>query len=123
MKVVAVIILALLLLYLVRKNWLQVDLSFPLFAAITLLGLASTSEAFIDWLAESIGIIYKPLAVILIAIFILLALVTALAIAVSRLRHKQIMLVRHMASIELQHRNQIFQSSDKEYAAGKEETR
>jgi len=101
MKLVVVIILALSLLVLVRRRLLQVDMSFPLFGGLIILGFASMSTDFIDWIAARLDVLDAPRAIILIAIAILLALVTVLAIAYSRLRHRQIMLIRHLATMDL----------------------
>lgn len=101
MKLLVVIVLAAALLFLVRRRYLQVDLSFPLFAALVVLGFASMSEGFIDWTAERLGILDAPRAVILIAITILLGIVLALSIALSRLRYQQFMMLRLVAQNEL----------------------
>ena len=101
MKLIVVIVLGLCLLFLIRKNLLQVDMTFPLFLGIVLLGFASMSDTFIHWVAAGLGIIVGPNAIILIAITLLLALVTVLAIAYSHLRRRQIMLVRYLARLQL----------------------
>jgi hypothetical protein len=102
MKLAIVIALALGLLGLIRRNLLQVDLSFPLFVGLILLGFASMSDRFIHWSAATLGIISPPVAIIFMAIAILLGLVTVLAIAYSQLRHRQLMLLRYLAENELQ---------------------
>ena len=101
MKLLVVIVLAAALLFLVRRRYLQVDLSCPLFGALVVLGFASMSEGFIDWTAERLGILDAPRAVILIAITILLGIVLALSIALSRLRYQQFMMLRLVAQNEL----------------------
>jgi hypothetical protein len=101
MKLVIVLALAGMLLILVRRNILQVDLSFPLFAAVIMLGFASMSEQFIDWLAARLDILDAPRAIILVAIAILLGIVAFLTVAISRIRYRQIMLVRFLAQVEL----------------------
>ena len=101
MKLVVVMVLAGILVLLVRRNILQVDLSFPLFIALVVLGFASMSEGFIDWVAERLDILDSPRAIILIAIAILLGIVAFLTVAISRLRYRQIMLVRFLAQQEL----------------------
>ncbi len=106
MKLVVVVALALALLTLVRRHLLQVDLSFPLFLSLILLGFASMSDTFIHWSAASLGIVSPPVAIIFMAITILLGLVTLLAIAYSQLRHRQLMLLRYLAEIELQRQEQ-----------------
>jgi hypothetical protein len=102
MKLTIVIALALALLGLIRRNLLQVDLSFPLFVGLILLGFASMSDRFIHWSAAFLGIVSPPVAIIFMAITILLGLVTVLAIAFSQLRHRQLMFLRYLAETELQ---------------------
>ncbi len=111
MKLVVVIFLAAVLLFLIRRGYLQVDLSFPLFAALVILGFASMSEGFIDWTAEQLGILDAPRAVILIAITILLGLVLALSIALSRLRKQQLLMLRHIAQTELAEQEKLLNGS------------
>ena len=101
MKLLIVVILALVLLLLVRRRLLQVDLSFPLFLSLIILGFASMSDTFIHGTAALLGIIYPPIGIIFMAIAILLGLITILAVAYSRLRHQQLMLLRHIADYEL----------------------
>jgi hypothetical protein len=96
-KLFIVIILAIFLLILIRRNLLQIDLSFPLFAGLVLLGFASMSEAFIDWIAAVLSIAVAPRAIILMAIAIILGIITVLAIAHSQLRKQQFFIVRFMA--------------------------
>lgn len=101
MKLMVVIVLAVTLLMLIRRNRLQVDMSFPLFLALVILGFASMSRGFIDWVADTLDIVDEARAIVLIAITILLAIVTILAVAYSSLRHRQVMLLRHIARLEL----------------------
>tara|TARA_B100000686_G_C16155788_1_gene649025 strand:- start:181 stop:525 length:345 start_codon:yes stop_codon:yes gene_type:complete len=101
MKLVAVIFVAASILVLVRRNLLQVDLSFPLFAGLVLLGFASMSEGFMAWVAELLGFVDPPFAIIMLTFTFLLAMITVLTIALTRMRHRQIMMVRHIASGEL----------------------
>ena len=110
MKLTIVIALALALLALVRRGQLQVDLSFPLFMSLILLGFASMSDGFIHWSASVLGIIDPPVAIIFIAIAILLGLVTVLAIAYSQLRHRQLMLLRYLAETELRGQEQTLRN-------------
>ena len=101
MKLLVVIILAISILYLVRRNLLQIDLSFPLFAALILLGFASMSDPLMHGIASSLNIVYPPIAILLISIAILLTLIIILAIVISRLRYRQLMLLRYLAQLEL----------------------
>jgi hypothetical protein len=45
--------------------------------------------------------VYSPIATVLVTIFIVLGLVTALLITVTRLRHRQILMVREIARLDL----------------------
>jgi hypothetical protein len=101
MKLLIVIMLALVLLILVRRRLLQVDLSFPLFLSLIVLGFASMSDRFIHWTADILGITYPPIGIIFMAVAILLSLITILAVAYSRLRRRQIMILRHIAGADL----------------------
>lgn len=101
MKLVVVIVLAVVLLYLIRRNLLQVDLSFPLFAGLVVLGFASLSNGFIEWVAAKLDVIDAPRAIIMIILAILVALSTSLAIAFSRLRQRQVLLVRQVVGSDL----------------------
>jgi hypothetical protein len=82
-----------------------------LFTGLVILGFASMNEAFIEWTAASLGIVYPPIAIIFIAIAILLALITILAIAYSRLRSRQQLLVRQLARMELERQEMARQTS------------
>lgn len=101
MKIASVLFIALAFGLLVRRNLLQVDLTFPWFLAIVVLGLASTSNSFVRGLADVFGVVSDAMAVILIAMGLMLAIITTLAIALSRIRARQIAIVRKLASQDL----------------------
>jgi len=96
-----ILFLALALVMLVRRGLIQVDLSFPWFATIVIFGLLSTQEAFVAWVAARLGILYPPIAIVFITIFILLGLVTVLLVGLTRLRRRQMQIVRYLAVMEL----------------------
>jgi len=93
--------LAIGLLWLVRSGLIHIDMSFPWLVAIVVLGFFSIHEAFVVWVAGQLGITYPPLAIVLLTFFILLGLVTVLLIGYSRLRQRQIQIVRYIAAQEL----------------------
>ncbi len=101
MKVFIVLLMAGGFLFLIRRNLLQIDLSFPLFFGFVVLAFASLSERFVQWLTIQLGFAEQPFAIFVIAIAILLTIVVGLSIAVSRLRHRQLLLVRYLAQEEL----------------------
>lgn len=101
MKLLVVLFLIFALFILVKRRLLQVDLSFPWLFGLVLIAALSMHDGFVVWIADLLGIVYAPIAIILIAIFILLGLLTILAIVVSRLRQRQIMIVRRLAQFEL----------------------
>ncbi len=100
-KIAVMLGVGILLLLLVRKDVIQIDLSFPWFAAIVMLGFASTSPAFVAWLAGMLGIVFAPLAVVFLVIFLMLGIIVVLTIGLTRVRRRQIRIIRHLAALEL----------------------
>ena len=98
---IVIFCLAALLLILVRKGLIQVDLSMPWLFALIALGILSTNDSFVNWVGEQLGILYPPIAIIFITIAILLGLITVLLMAVTRLRRRQIQILRRIAILEL----------------------
>ncbi len=96
-----ILLLAALLLLLIRRGLLEVDLSLPWFLALLILAAASLNRQFVEGIAAFFGILYAPIAIILIVVFILLGLIATLALAVSRLRQRQVALTRHLAQHDL----------------------
>lgn len=89
------------LIFLIRKRWLNIDLSFPWFVSLIILALASTSKTFIQSVASLFGIIYSPLVIILLTLFIFLGIITMLGIYITELRRRQILIIRKLAQQEL----------------------
>ena len=100
-QILIIVILAIGLVLLVRRGLIHVDLSFPWFAAIIVLGFASTNESFVEWAAAQVGILYAPIAIIFIVIFMILGLITVLLMSFTRLRYRQIQIIRHLAAFDL----------------------
>jgi len=101
MKTVTVVTLLVVLVLLVRRQVLQVDLSFPWFVALAVLGVASIDARIIEALAGFFGIVYGPLAVILAALLLIAGIATVLTIGLSRIRIKHMKLIRRVAALEL----------------------
>ncbi len=101
-KLAIILFLVVALVMLVRRGLIHVDLSFPWFLAIVVLGLLSTQATFVGWVAARLGILYAPIAIVFITIFMLLGLVTALLVGLTRLRRRQIQIVRYLAALELE---------------------
>jgi len=102
LKIVLTLIFLSLLIILVRRKYLNIDLSFPWFVSLIVLALASTSKTFIQGTASLLGIKYAPLVIVLMVLFILLALITVLGIYITELRRRQILIVRKLAVADLQ---------------------
>jgi hypothetical protein len=100
--ILMVCILGLALVLLVRRGLVHVDMSFPWMVGLVVLGLFSTSDSFVAWIAAALGILYPPIAILFITIFVLLGLITSLLVGYSRLRERQIKIVRHLAKLELE---------------------
>jgi len=71
----------------------------PWFFALILFGFLSTNDGFVDWVGAALGILYPPIAVVFITITILLGLITVLLIAFTRLRQRQLSIVRRLAGL------------------------
>ena len=93
--------LALGLMFLVRVKLIQVDLFFPWFVGLIVLGVASTIPDFVNWLGPRLGILYPPIAVVFLVIFLLVGVLVTLTISVTRLRARQAAIVRRLAELEL----------------------
>lgn len=101
MKLASVIFVTLAFLLLVRRRTIQVDLSFPWFVSILVLGFAGLSPQFVKSTASVFDIVSDALVIVVLALGLLLGIVTTLSIAVSRIRRRQILLMRKVALIEL----------------------
>jgi hypothetical protein len=99
--VAIVVALSAVLLLLVRRGLIHVDMSFPWLLAILVLGFLSINDGFVSWAAERLGIVYEPIAVVFLTIFVLLGLMTMLLIGYSALRRRQIQMIRYFASLDL----------------------
>ena len=99
--VLIIVGLALVLVVLVRRGLIQADMSFPWLAAIVVLGLLSTRQEFTTWAAAQLGILYAPIAIVFLTIFIIFGLITVLLVGLTRLRHRQIQIIRHLAAADL----------------------
>jgi hypothetical protein len=96
-----IIILTACLIVLVRRRLIQADLSMPWFLALIVFGFLSTNDLFVEWMAATLGILYPPLAVLYVTITILLGMITVLLISFTRLRQRQMSIVRRLAEVEL----------------------
>lgn len=96
-----VVMLAVGLLALVRARIIQIDLLFPWFVGIVVLGLASTQPGFVDWAGAQLGILYPPIAVVFLVIFLLVGVMVMMAVSLTRLRARQSAIVRRMAAQDL----------------------
>lgn len=100
-QVAIIVALALGLVLLVQRGWIQVDASLPWFLAIVLLGGLSMFDDVVAQIAAALGILYPPIAILLITIFILVGLITVLLVGYTTLRRRQIQLLRHIVCREL----------------------
>ena len=101
MKLASVTFVTLAFILLVRGRTIQVDLSFPWFVSILVLGFAGLSPQFVAATASVFGIVNDALVIVILALGLILGIVTTLSIAVSRIRRRQILLMRKVALIEL----------------------
>jgi hypothetical protein len=102
-ELIIIMFLSASLILLVRHGLIQADLSMPWFIALIVLGFSSTNDSFVNWVGAKLGILYPPIAVVFITITIVLGLITVLLMAFTRLRQRQMNIVRRLAELELAH--------------------
>jgi len=95
------VFLATTLLLLVRKQLIQVELVVPALLAVLVLGILSMSSSFVDTIGIILKIDYAPIGVLFIVIFLIFWTIVVLAMAMTRLRIRQIALIRHIALKEI----------------------
>ena len=96
-----VVALAVGLLLLLRERLIQVDLLFPWFVALAVLGFASTSPPFVDWLGAVLGIAYAPIAVVFLVFFLQLGIIISISMSLTKLRERQVAMAKYQALREL----------------------
>lgn len=101
MHLVIVLGLALTLATLVRARLIQVDLFLPWFIALAVLGLAATRPVFVNWLGLQLGILYPPIAVVFLVLFLVVGMLVTLTVYVSRLRARTAYIIQHLAAADL----------------------
>ena len=99
--ILIIVAMAVALFAMVRARLIQVDLFFPWFVALLVLGFASTQPAFVNWAGSKLGILYAPIAVVFLVIFLVTGVVIALTVSVTRLRSRQIAIVNELARLRL----------------------
>lgn len=100
-KLIIILCVTFSLFVLIKKQLLNIDLFFPWFLSIVLLSIASTSSVFIQATAKIAGIKYPPLVVIIIALFLILSLATVLAVYITEIRRRQLLIIRKLALQDL----------------------
>jgi len=88
-------------LFLLRRRLIQLDLLFPWLFGIAVLAIPSLYPGFVDRLGDWLDILYPPLAVLFIVIFLLLGVIIMLSIGFTRLRERQTRIIRQMAAADL----------------------
>lgn len=106
-----VLALAVALLMLLRARLIQIDLLFPWFVALAVLGFASTNPRFVDWLGAALGIAYAPIAVVFLVFFLQLGIIISISISLSRLRERQVAMARHDALRALAEQERVAKDS------------
>ena len=86
---------------LIRQRMIALDLSLPWFASLMILAFLSLFPDFVEFVASLLGILYPPIAIVLLVLFIQVGLITVIVVSLSTIRRRQILLVRRLARIEL----------------------
>ena len=111
--ILILVFLATILLVLVRKRLIQVELVVPALLAVLALGILSLSPAFVDMIGIVLEIGYKPIGVLFIVIFLIFWIIVILAMAMTRLRERQIAIIKHIALIEIGDQERLFAANTK----------
>lgn len=98
---VIAVLLASILVILIRRKLLHVDLSFPWFIAIVALAFVGSNEALVTQIADALDIAYAPMAIVFLTFLFVLSLIVTALIGLTRLRHRQLKTIRHVAAMEL----------------------
>jgi hypothetical protein len=110
-QVVVVIALGVLLMVLVQRRWIGVDLSLPWFASLVVLATLSLWDSFVGYVASVLGILYPPIAIVFLTIFILVGLLTVALMSISRIRHRQIQIIRQLGQMDLRMQEKEMQAT------------
>jgi energy-coupling factor transporter transmembrane protein EcfT len=100
-RTLIVLAMALLFLWLVRRRLVLIDLSFPWFVALFVLGFAYNNPFIDNYLTKILMVSYPIYAVIFLTLFILFGLITIVLIMLTRDHRRQIELLRALARLEL----------------------
>ena len=100
-KLIFAILMGIIVLGLFRSGRLSLDLSGVLIAALVAILVVTTNESILIALSHLLSIVHPPFAIVGVAIGLLLGIVIVLAVMVSDARHRQVALLRRIATIEL----------------------
>ena len=95
------ILMGIVVLGLFRSGRLSLDLSGVLIAALVAILIVTTNQPVLVALSRLLSIGHPTLAIMGVAIGLLLGIVIVLAVMVSDARHRQVALLRRIATIEL----------------------
>ena len=100
-KLIFPILMGITVLGLFRSGRLSLDLSGVLIAALVSILIVSVNESVLVALSHLLSIVHPPFAIVGVAIGLLLGIVIVLAVMISDARHRQVVLLRRIAKIEL----------------------
>jgi len=95
------IFMAIIVLGLLKSGRLSLDLSGVLIAALVTLLVATTNQSVLMAFSRLLSVGHPTLAIMGVAIGLLLGIVIVLAVMISDARHRQVVLLRRIAKIEL----------------------
>jgi fluoride ion exporter CrcB/FEX len=109
-KIGVLVFLSISLIVLVRRRTTQIELLVPAFFAVLVLGVLSTFSTFVDYLGVIFQIGYAPIAVLFVVIFLLFWIIIVLAAAITRIRERQLRILRHIVLDQLS-KHEVSQTS------------
>ena len=101
MQTLVIIFMTLGIFILLWKKLIHIDISFFLFVALIILGIASLNDRFVSYIADFFHIKYQPIAIVFLTIFLLLCMIVILLIAITKINAKHSALVKKVAELEL----------------------
>ena len=96
-----IVCIALIFLFLLSSDLIQVDLSLPWLLALIILGFLSIQNDYIFMLANLLKIKSPPIAIIFLTIFLIAGLTVTLLICYTKLRNRHLKLIRKVCQIDL----------------------
>jgi hypothetical protein len=99
------VVLMLAVLFSVRRSHIRVEYSVSWLAASVILLLLSRSRPLLNWISDTLGLTYPPLALLLLVSCVFVAVIYRLSVVISDLKDANIAIAQRLAIVEFQLQN------------------